>query len=362
MPRPILTIDLAAVVANWRALAALSGAAETAAVIKADAYGLGADRVGPRLRAAGVGTFFVAQAEEGAALRAAVGPEPAIYVFNGFDGDEAHIFLGADLRPCLNTPEQISAFASLSARRDVRLRAGLHVDSGINRLGLGGAELAYLLQVPENALKIDIDLILSHLACADDPTGAGAHMNPAQLETFRTRVTRARLLAPTARVSLAATGGVLLGPDYAFDLTRPGIGLYGGLPFAEARPAVALEAPILQIREIAPGEAVGYGATWIAARPSRIAIVPLGYADGVLRALSNTGRFWLDRQAAPIVGRVSMDMITLDVTDHPAAAPGRMVEILGPHQGVDALATQAGTIGYEILTALGARYARRYIG
>jgi alanine racemase len=235
----------------------------------------------------------------------------------------------------------------------------LHVDSGINRLGLSENDLNYLLQVPENTLKIDIDLILSHLACADDPADP---MNAAQAETFDARARRARLLAPSARLSLAATGGVLLGPDFAHDLTRPGVGLYGGQPFADAVPVVSLTAPILQVREVGPGETVGYGATWRAPRPSRIAVVPLGYADGIFRAMSGRGHFHLGGAPVPIVGRVSMDMITLDVTDHPNAAPGQSVEVLGPNQTVDALAAHAGTIGYEILTALGARYARSYIG
>jgi alanine racemase len=359
MPRPTLTIDLGAIAENWRALAALSGSAEAGAVIKADAYGLGAAGVGPVLRDAGARTFFVAQAEEGAALRDAVGPAPAIYVFNGFIADEAPLFLGADLRPCLNTPQQITAYAALSSRQPDRLRAALHVDSGINRLGLGVDDLNHLLQVPENTLKIHVDLILSHLACADDPENP---MNAAQASIFRARAQRARLLAPKARLSLSATGGVMLGADFAFDLTRPGVGLYGGLPFADARTAVSLHAPILQVRDISTGEAVGYGASWRAPRPSRIAVVPLGYADGIMRAMSGRGVFWLDGEPVPIVGRVSMDMITLDVTDRPDAATGQLVEVLGPNQSVDALAAYADTIGYEVLTALGARYQRRYIG
>jgi alanine racemase len=207
-------------------------------------------------------------------------------------------------------------------------------------------------------------MVMSHLACADTPDHP---LNVTQLATFN----EAHQIAKSARRedywerlprSLAATGGILLGPDSHFDLTRPGVGLYGGLPFAAARPAVSLHLPIIQIRDVGPGETVGYGATWAATRPSRIATLSGGYADGLIRALGNRGAGFLDGQPLPFTGRVSMDLITLDVTGCPQATAGAMVEILGPHQTVDDLAAAADTIGYEILTSLGSRYTRRYTG
>jgi alanine racemase len=195
---------------------------------------------------------------------------------------------------------------------------------------------------------------MSHLACADMP----AHpQTPAQLAEF----IRLTALGGLPR-SLAATAGVLLGVEYHFDLARVGIGLYGGWPVSGGRPAVSLHLPILQIHDVAPGEAVGYGATWTARRPSRIATLSSGYADGLIRAMGGAAKGFLDGQPLPFAGRVSMDLITLDVTACPSARPGVLVEILGPHQTIDDLATAAGSIGHEILTSLGTRYERRYTG
>jgi alanine racemase len=191
------------------------------------------------------------------------------------------------------------------------------------------------------------------MGCADEP---GHPLNEAQLVEFR-RLTD-RFGRPR---SLSATAGLLLGPDYHFEMTRMGIGLYGGWPFAQARPVVRLEAPVIQVRELAPGERVGYAATWTAARASRIATVGLGYADGLIRAASARGVAWIGGLEVPFAGRVSMDLITLDVTDVPCAA-GDTVEFLGPNQGIDALAAMAGTIGHEVLTSLGHRYRREYVG
>jgi alanine racemase len=194
---------------------------------------------------------------------------------------------------------------------------------------------------------------MSHLACADEP---GHPQNPAQLAEF-TRLTEA--LGDIPR-SFAATAGLLLDPGYHFEMVRLGIGLYGGWPFTAARPVVSLHLPIIQIREVAPGGTVGYGATWTAQRRSRIATLSGGYADGLIRALGGGTAGYLDGQPLPFAGRVSMDLIGLDVTDCPAAAAGAMVEILGPQQSIDDLAAAAGTIGHEILTSLGSRYRRRY--
>jgi alanine racemase len=225
----------------------------------------------------------------------------------------------------------------------------------MNRLGMEPDEFASLGPIPAS-----VRLLMSHLACADDPPHP---QNAAQLAEFM-RMTEAYPQIPR---SLAATAGILLGAEYHFDLTRPGIGLYGGWPFTAARPAVSLHLPIIQTRDVAPGETVGYGATWTAQRPSRIATLSSGYADGLIRALGpdskNVGATgYLDGQPLPFAGRVSMDLINLDVTDCPTARPGAMVEILGPRQSIDDLAASAGTIGHEILTSLGTRYRRRYTG
>ncbi|RED13053.1 alanine racemase [Pontivivens insulae] len=328
-----LTIDLAAIVANWRALARTE---ETAAVVKADAYGLGLAPVAKALAKAGARTFFVAQTEEGVALRNVLGPGAEIFVFGGLmAGDEA-AFRDFELVPCLNSIEQAQRFAVAPTGR-----YALQLDTGMNRLGLEPADLGHL---PDLGSPV---LTMSHLACADEPDHP---QNAAQLSCFQE-------IAGTGRRSLAATGGTLLGADYHFEMTRPGIGLYGGLPFAAAQPVVTLSLPVIQIREVAAGEAVGYGASYVADRPRRIATLSAGYADGLIRAMSGGATLWAGDTPCPLAGRVSMDLLTVDVTE--AGAP-EWLDILGPHQGVDALADAAGTIGYEVLTSLGGRYARSY--
>jgi alanine racemase len=367
-----LTIDLDAIADNWRALDALSAhTVETAAVVKADAYGCGAARVGPALAKAGARTFFVALPFEGAALREALGPAPTIYILGGYpvdhdaghpatplsppltggrdkEGvhtDQASLYRTHDLRPVLNSALQATAWF----RGHPQAPCAVQLDTGMNRLGMEPAEFASLGPLPDS-----VRLVMSHLACADEPEHA---QNPAQLAEFQ------RLTAGLDRPrSFAATGGVLLGAGNHFDLTRPGVGLYGGLPFAGARPAVTLHLPVIQVRDLTPDETVGYGATWRAPRPTRIATLSGGYADGLIRAMGGRAQGFIDGQPLPFAGRVSMDLITLDVTDCPQATPGMDVEILGPHQSIDDLAEAAGTIGYEILTSLGSRYARRYTG
>lgn len=336
----MLTIDLSAVVANWRALAALAPGARPAAVVKADGYGLDAGRVAGALAAAGARDFFVALASEGAAVRKAVGPEPRIFVLSGhMEGADLD---GARLIPCLNSPEQFY--------RDRLLRKGpfaIQLDTGMNRLGFEAGEWASVRPEAEGA-----ELVMSHLACADEPDHRA---NGEQLAAFR-----AMTEGFAAPRSLSATGGILLGSEYHFDLIRPGIGIYGGLPFVGAAPVVRLSLPVIQTRRVETGESVGYGYSWTAATPARIATVAAGYADGLLRRLSGSGvNLWAGDQPCPVIGRVSMDLITVDVTRLDEIPPA--LDILGPHQGVDQLADFAGTIGYEILTSLGARYPRRYL-
>ncbi len=351
-----LTVDLDALTRNWRALAAKCPTAEASAVVKADAYGLGMDRVAPALRAAGAKTFFVAQAHEGARLRGILGPGPDIYVFNGFTPAETGLFAAHRLQPVLSSPIQIRAMKAALPSFPENPPVGLHIESGINRLGLTMNELDIVRA--EGLAGMRATLIMSHLARADEPEHG---MNLKQRGAFAGRAALLGAVAPEARLSLAATGGTLLGERFQFDIVRPGIGVYGGLPFAEALPVVYLDAPILQVRRISRGESVGYGATWTAERDSMIGVLPIGYADGIFRP-SQGMRVWLDGRPAPVVGRISMDMVTVDLTDHPKAVTGRYVEVLGATQKVDDFGAYAGTIGYEVLTALGSRYARRYTG
>ncbi|KPQ13148.1 MAG: alanine racemase Alr [Rhodobacteraceae bacterium HLUCCO18] len=335
-----LQIDLQAVAANWRMLDAMT-ACETAAVVKADGYGLGAGRVAKALAEAGARRFFVAVAEEGAAVRAALGPGPEINVFSGHMEGDARLLRDADLVPMLNSAGQLARHRG--ALPDAPY--GVQLDSGMNRLGMEPADWAALRAEAEAGA---LTLLMSHLACADEPDHPA---NAAQLRTFRDMT--AGVAAPR---SLSATGGILMGPDYHFELTRPGIGLYGGLPFADATPVVRLSLPVIQLRDVAPGETVGYGCSFTATRPMKLATVSAGYADGLIRAMSGRARLWAGDAPCPLAGRVSMDLLTVDVTDLDTVPDA--LDILGDHQGVDDLAEAAGTIGYEILTSLGARYRR----
>lgn len=341
-----LRIDLDAVLANWRALDAMTSAAtETGAVVKADSYGLGAARVAQVLARAGARKFFVAAAEEGAAVRQALGEGPEIFVFSGHMAGDTEMIGDLGLTPMLNSLEQVKR------HRDALPGAafGVQLDTGMNRLGLEPADWA---AVSAELIAAGPKLVMSHLACSDEPDHP---MNAMQLRNFRAMTDGTGL-----KRALSATGGILLGPDYHFDVTRPGIGLYGGQPFTAARPVVRLSLPVVQIRAVAPGETVGYANSWTAARESRIATVAAGYADGLSRRFSGKATLWAGDTPCPLVGRVSMDLITVDVTDLPEVP--QSLDILGPHQGVDALAEVAGTIGYEILTALGQRYQRAYVG
>lgn len=339
-----LTIDLDAIAANWRALDRLSGpGTQTGAVVKADAYGLGAERVARTLAQAGARRFFVAEAQEAAAVRQALGPGPQICVMGGHMEGDTRVIADLGLTPMLNSIDQLMLhFETLPGHP-----FGLQLDTGMNRLGLEPAEWEAVAAV---AIEAGPDFIMSHLACADEPDHP---MNARQLDAFH-RMTDGTGLPR----SLAATGGILLGPDYHFELTRPGVGLYGGLPFAQAEPVVRLSLPVIQLREVDPGEIVGYSGTWAAAGPSLVATVSGGYADGLPRALSGRARLWAGEIPCPLIGRVSMDLITVNVSHLDEVPPA--LDILGPQQSVDRLAEDAGTIGYEILTSLGRRYTRSY--
>ena len=346
MGRAVLSIDLDAVAANWRALDRLTGpTTETGAVVKADGYGLGAAEVGRALAEAGARTFFVAQAAEGADLRAALGPSVAIVVFEGHVDGASEALRDADLTPLLNSPEQWRRHREGPPGQPF----GIQLDTGMNRLGMEPADWAALR---DTALAAGPRMVISHLACADEPRNAA---NAAQLAAFRSMTD-----GTAVPRSLAATGGALLGPAYRFDLVRPGIGLYGGLPFAEAAPVVGLSAPVIQTRLVSRGETVGYGGAWKAQRPTRVATLSAGYADGLIRAMGGRALAWAGDAPCPVIGRVSMDLLTVDVSALDAVPPA--LDLIGPRQGIDDLARAAGTIGYEILTSLARRYERRYVG
>ncbi|WP_296762473.1 alanine racemase [Sediminimonas sp.] len=346
MASGVLTIDLEALVENWRALDARTAPhVETAAVVKADGYGLGAAQVARALARAGARRFFVAIAEEGAAIRQALGPGPEINVFSGHMAGDTEMITDLELVPMINSIDQMLRHVEALPGAPF----GVQLDTGMNRLGMEPAEWAALRDI---AQQQGPTLIMSHLACADTPDHP---MNAQQLRTF-TEMT-AGMAVPR---SLASTGGVLMGPEYHFDLTRPGIGLYGGLPFAQAQPVAYLSLPVIQTRWVAAGETVGYGNTWSAPRDSRIATVAAGYGDGVMRLLGPRLSLYAGHTACPVRGRISMDLIGVDITDLPEDPPA--LDVLGQQQGVDDLAAMIDTIGYEVLTSLGGRYTRRLHG
>ena len=338
-----LSIDLSAVAANWRALDAKT-TVETAAVVKADGYGLGAARVAQALANVGARKFFVAVAEEGRAVREALGDGFEISVFSGHMDGDTEVIRELGLTPMLNSVDQVTRHLEALPGHPF----GIQLDTGMNRLGMEWDEWAAVAQV---VLAQHPSLVMSHLACADE---ADHPMNPYQLEVFHKMTD-----GITTPRSLAATGGILLGADYHFDLCRPGIGLYGGAPFKDAYPVARLDLPVVQTRALDAGEVVGYGNSWQAERPSKIATVAAGYADGLIRAMSDKATLWYDDHPCPLVGRVSMDLITVDVTD--LGFDPEALTILGPKQSVDQLADRAGTIGYEILTSLGGRYSRQSV-
>ena len=355
-----LDIDLDAVVANWRLIGTTAAPATAGAVIKANGYGLGAVEVGRALANAGCRHFFIAHLIEGLRVRPALPADATIYVLNGLMPGSEATCLEAGLVPVLNSLEQIARWSALAVETGRDLPAVLQVDTGMARMGLTAEEVALVLAEPERLTGITLVLTMSHLACADD---ALDDFNVAQQETIE-RLTTGFPGIPRA---LDNSGGSFLKGVSHFDILRPGIALYGGAPNASPNPmrAVAtLTTQIIQLREITAGTSVGYGRTFVAKRPTRVATIPVGYADGWHRTLSNHGATYIAGHRAPIIGRVSMDSITIDVTDIPDqhVFPGAAVELLGPHQSVDDVAADAGTISYEILTSLGQRYERCYHG
>jgi alanine racemase len=360
----LLTVDLDAVQANYRRLKQELGGVACAAAVKADAYGLGMGQVAPALAAAGARSFFVALPDEGIALREILtesAPAAEIFVLNGpMRGAEAD-YLARGLLPVLNSLDDLDHWRAVAARQGRPLPAALHVDIGMSRLGLPGDELDVLAADHGRLDGLELRYVMSHLACADD---AASPMNAGQLDAFRAALKR----LPPAPASFANSSGIFLGPDYHFDLGRPGAALYGVNPTPgrpnPMRQVVRLQGKILQVRIVDAPQCVGYGATHRVSGPTRLATVAVGYADGYLRSLSNRGIGHVSGARVPVVGRVSMDLVTFDVSAVPAdaARPGNTIDLLDPDLGVDELGARAGTIGYEILTALGRRYHRSYLG
>lgn len=358
----ILTVDLGAIAANWRGLRDAGRAdgrpIDCAAVLKADAYGTGATAVGPRLAAEGCRQFFVAHLDEGIALRGVV-PEHPIYVLNGLLPGTEPDFVEFGLTPVLNHLGQLNAWRAAAQRFNRPLDAVIHIDTGMHRLGLSPDEAQVLAAERGRLRGLRLALLMSHLVVSEEPDNP---INGEQLSRFRSFVRT----MPGAPASLANSSGIFLGPDYHFDLLRPGAALYGINP-TPGRPnpmltTVTLRARVLQVRRIDALQTVGYGAAWRSARPSRVATIALGYADGYFRTLINRTHVHLAGHKVPVIGRISMDLVTIDVTDVPEAdsQPGALVEVLGPHLTADDLAEHARTNAYEVMTALGRRYARLY--
>ncbi|PPQ28034.1 alanine racemase [Rhodopila globiformis] len=384
----VLDIDLAAVVANWRSLAARHPSGRVAGVIKADAYGLGARPVAAALYEAGCRHFFVAYLEEALEVRDLL-PGAMIAVLNGpIPGTEA-TYVANDLTPVLCSLDDIDRWRRVAAERAPSPRHGracpghprvngggrmagtrpamtrgrgphpaiLHVDTGMSRLGLDAEAMAALAADPGRLNGVAIRYVMSHLIAsevADDPLN--------QLQ--RRRLAEARAMLPPAPLSLANSSGIFLGSEFASDLARPGAALYGINPTPgwpnPMQSVVRLHVRVLAVRQVPAGATVGYNATWTAARPTRIATAALGYADGYHRSLSGRASACFDGTPVPLVGRISMDLTTFDVTDHPAVQPGCWLEVLGPHLSPDDVAAAAGTNGYEVLTSLGRRFQRVY--
>jgi alanine racemase len=355
----VLTIDIGALKHNYKLLSKKAGRAVCAAAIKADAYGVDMAHAAPAFWQAGCQTFFVSRPQEGEALRNIL-PEAVIYVLDGLYSGQSSFYAQHKLRPALVSIDQVREWAGVAGN----LPCALHVDTGINRMGLTPEQFHAISLDTSLMQKLNISLLMSHLACADSPD------HPLN-EKQRNRFSAVRALLPHVPASISNSSGIFLGKYYHLDLVRPGIALYGGNPIAPKsnpmRPVASLKANIMHLRDVKKGETVGYSATWKAPRDSRIAIVGAGYADGISRHLSSRqkdgpAQVWLAGRRCPVVGRVSMDMMGVDVTDVKPSllATATQAEIFGFHISVDEAANWAGTISYELLTGLGSRYARVY--
>jgi alanine racemase len=350
-----LLVDLDALARNYRKLCATAKPAECAAVVKADAYGLGVAPIARRLAREGCRSFFVATVAEGCELRA-LDPSAAIYVLDGATPDDVAALVEHTLRPVLSSYEQAECWARASARAP----AALHIDTGMSRLGLSAREVEQVAADAALLERLDVVLVMTHFACADE---TDHEMNREQLGRFA----KLRRLLPRARTSIASSAGLFIDAAHRGDVVRPGIALYGGNPFTgrgnPMEPVASLHGRILQVREIDEACTVGYGATYLVSPPARIAVVGVGYADGYPRRLGNRAVAALGGVRVPVIGRVSMDLLCVDVTGVPPerARVGGWVELFGAVVTLDEIAAAAGTISYEILTGLGSRLEREYV-
>ena len=345
MSSATLRINLTAISENWKQLHQLSkSTVRTAAVVKANAYGLGIKPIAEHLFITGVKTFFVSTADEAVQLRQIL-PQPVdIYYLNGYSNGDLDAVTEYGIMPVLNSLDQIYNFNAQTSEK----KAALQIEVGMNRLGISGADL---LKSKLALGSINLNLVMGHLSSADEVTSP---QNTVQFKLY----SKLSNIFPGVVKSLAATGGILLGKKYHFDLTRPGIGIFGGKPLHRVKNVVRVDLPVLQVKEVNKNEGIGYNHTFITSTPKKIAIVASGYADGLFRQLSNNGALYAEATRCEILGRVSMDLITVDVSalkDVPTT-----LSVLNDKQTIDDLAKQASTIGYEILTSLGSRYKRVY--
>lgn len=360
----IVLVDLDAVAGNWHALKQHVAPVACAAVVKANAYGLGADRVIPAICGAGADTLFVATADEARQARR-LAPVATVYVLDGVFPGSAEALREIGAIPVLSSLAEARDWGGLAPSRNEPMPCAFHVDTGLNRLGMSAQEIRALAADIHLMDRLEVKLVMSHLACADE---AGNEKNAQQREVFMQLLP----LLPSAPLSLAASDGLMLGPDFHYELVRPGYALYGGqaLPgrITPVKPVIEAYARVLQVRDIAPGGAIGYSAAYVADRVMKVAVIAAGYADGAPRHLSatsgrTTGHVAFGNHRAPIVGRVSMDLITVDVTDLEDDAPqrGDWAELIGPMITLEDIGTASGTIGYEILTRLSPRFKRIYL-
>jgi len=355
----VLTIDLAALRHNYSTIAKRIAPTRAAAVVKADSYGLGANRVAPAFYEAGCRDFFVAHLGEAISLRPFLNPDATLYVLNGLQPGTEAACAREKILPVLNSLEQIENWSALAISLKEKLPALLQIDTGMSRLGLSAKELDQLVDNQPLLDHIDVKFVISHLASGDEPKNPA---NARQLAAMNAALAR----LPKFPVAFSNSGGCFLDNTYHFNLARPGVVLYGVGPEgteSPIKPVLELSARVIQVRDIDKGEAVGYGGIFVASKPMRVATIAVGYADGWFRALSNKGSAFYGNTRLPIVGRVSMDSITLDVTALPEGTLklGSLVELIGPHQRLEDVARDCDTIPYEILTSLGHRYARVYV-
>ena len=359
---PVLSINLAALKENYKLLDRMSAAAcETACCVKASAYGLGAKRAVPALYDAGARSFFIATIEEGVELRNLL-PAARLFILNGFSHKDGKKYIEHHLIPVLNDLSEIKAYQALAQQTEEKLPAIIHFDTGMSRLGLDREDTRALIAEKSFMSGLHILYVMTHFASAEEQDNP---LNQKQKQTFDEIAAH----FPDAQKCLSNSGGIFLGQGYHNDLTRAGIALYGGAPMDAKpnpmNPVVTLEAPILQNRSVKKGDGIGYNSTYTFDKDGHVAVLGFGYADGFLRSLSNSGNLYWNGKPLPIRGRVSMDLTICDITHLPEnerPQKGNMLEIIGENQPIDQIAKSAGTISYEILTALGNRYIRNYIG